>query len=137
MIIFYSSIRCFSETKANSFSYKMHKCNKQIQMKKKSIIILFYYYILYSSFWCTAFSPAVIPTDEPASQTQSAEEDHTQDERRKREAEGPPQFPVAAVIVYRTLGQLLPEHYDPDRRSLRYYINLSLNLIQLNFKKYF
>lgn len=57
----------------------------------------------------------------PAPQTLSAEEDHTQSERRKREAEGPPQFPVAAVIVYRTLGQLLPERYDPDRRSLRYH----------------
>uniref|UniRef100_A0AAY4D3X6 Cadherin EGF LAG seven-pass G-type receptor 1 n=1 Tax=Denticeps clupeoides TaxID=299321 RepID=A0AAY4D3X6_9TELE len=28
-------------------------------------------------------------------------------------------LPVAVVIVYRSLGQLLPERYDPDRRSLR------------------
>uniref|UniRef100_A0A4W5NMG0 Cadherin EGF LAG seven-pass G-type receptor 1b n=1 Tax=Hucho hucho TaxID=62062 RepID=A0A4W5NMG0_9TELE len=28
-------------------------------------------------------------------------------------------LPVAVVIIYRTLGQLLPENYDVDRRSLR------------------
>uniref|UniRef100_A0A667ZZJ2 Cadherin EGF LAG seven-pass G-type receptor 1 n=1 Tax=Myripristis murdjan TaxID=586833 RepID=A0A667ZZJ2_9TELE len=31
----------------------------------------------------------------------------------------PAPLPVAVVIVYRSLGQLLPERYDPDRRSLR------------------
>uniref|UniRef100_A0A8C7MDH3 Cadherin EGF LAG seven-pass G-type receptor 1 n=1 Tax=Oncorhynchus kisutch TaxID=8019 RepID=A0A8C7MDH3_ONCKI len=31
----------------------------------------------------------------------------------------PPPLPVAVVIVFRSLGQLLPERYDPDRRSLR------------------
>ncbi|XP_069855921.1 cadherin EGF LAG seven-pass G-type receptor 1 isoform X2 [Dipodomys merriami] len=39
--------------------------------------------------------------------------------RRRRHPEDPGQFAVALVIVYRTLGQLLPERYDPDRRSLR------------------
>ncbi|XP_036157861.1 cadherin EGF LAG seven-pass G-type receptor 1 isoform X4 [Myotis myotis] len=39
--------------------------------------------------------------------------------RRKRHPEEPGQFAVALVVVYRTLGQLLPERYDPDRRSLR------------------
>ncbi|XP_023558333.1 cadherin EGF LAG seven-pass G-type receptor 1 isoform X2 [Octodon degus] len=39
--------------------------------------------------------------------------------RRRRHPDGPGQFAVALVIVYRTLGQLLPEHYDSDRRSLR------------------
>ncbi|XP_033621772.1 cadherin EGF LAG seven-pass G-type receptor 1, partial [Fukomys damarensis] len=39
--------------------------------------------------------------------------------RRRRHPDDPGQFAVALVIVYRTLGQLLPEHYDPDRRSLR------------------
>ncbi|XP_036093576.1 cadherin EGF LAG seven-pass G-type receptor 1 isoform X5 [Rousettus aegyptiacus] len=39
--------------------------------------------------------------------------------RQKRHPEEPGQFAVALVVVYRTLGQLLPEHYDPDRRSLR------------------
>ncbi|XP_076860885.1 LOW QUALITY PROTEIN: cadherin EGF LAG seven-pass G-type receptor 1 [Brachyhypopomus gauderio] len=58
------------------------------------------------------------PTEEPMAQTVSSEEDHTP-ARRKRQAEGAPPFPVATVIVYRSLGQLLPENYDPDRRSLR------------------
>ncbi|NIG59503.1 cadherin EGF LAG seven-pass G-type receptor 1 [Pontoporia blainvillei] len=39
--------------------------------------------------------------------------------RRKRHPEEPGQFAVALVIIYQTLGQLLPERYDPDRRSLR------------------
>ncbi|XP_069442287.1 cadherin EGF LAG seven-pass G-type receptor 1 isoform X1 [Ovis canadensis] len=39
--------------------------------------------------------------------------------RRKRHPEEPGQFAVALVLICRTLGQLLPEHYDPDRRSLR------------------
>lgn len=39
--------------------------------------------------------------------------------RRKRHPDEPGQFAVALVVIYRTLGQLLPEHYDPDRRSLR------------------
>ncbi|XP_008592119.1 PREDICTED: cadherin EGF LAG seven-pass G-type receptor 1, partial [Galeopterus variegatus] len=39
--------------------------------------------------------------------------------RRRRHPDDPGQFAVALVIIYRTLGQLLPEHYDPDRRSLR------------------
>ncbi|XP_012927900.2 cadherin EGF LAG seven-pass G-type receptor 1 isoform X1 [Heterocephalus glaber] len=38
--------------------------------------------------------------------------------RRRRHPDSPGQFAVALVVVYRTLGQLLPEHYDPDRRSL-------------------
>ncbi|XP_046729152.1 cadherin EGF LAG seven-pass G-type receptor 1 isoform X2 [Silurus meridionalis] len=75
--------------------------------------------VLFPEFSIKSNQNKVVPTDEPASQTRSAEEDHTQKERRKREAEGPSHHPVAAVIVYRTLGQLLPERYDPDRRSLR------------------
>ncbi|XP_074182682.1 cadherin EGF LAG seven-pass G-type receptor 1 isoform X1 [Rhinolophus sinicus] len=39
--------------------------------------------------------------------------------RRRRHPDEPGQFAVALVIIYRTLGQLLPEYYDPDRRSLR------------------
>uniref|UniRef100_A0A8D1MW42 Cadherin EGF LAG seven-pass G-type receptor 1 n=1 Tax=Sus scrofa TaxID=9823 RepID=A0A8D1MW42_PIG len=39
--------------------------------------------------------------------------------RRKRHPEEPGQFAIALVMIYRTLGQLLPEHYEPDRRSLR------------------
>ncbi|XP_037369268.1 cadherin EGF LAG seven-pass G-type receptor 1 [Talpa occidentalis] len=40
-------------------------------------------------------------------------------QRRKRHPDEPGQFAVALVIIYRNLGQLLPEHYDPDHRSLR------------------
>ncbi|XP_053440843.1 cadherin EGF LAG seven-pass G-type receptor 1 isoform X3 [Nycticebus coucang] len=39
--------------------------------------------------------------------------------RRRRHPDDPSQFAVALVIIYRTLGKLLPERYDPDRRSLR------------------
>ncbi|XP_058164928.1 cadherin EGF LAG seven-pass G-type receptor 1 isoform X2 [Dasypus novemcinctus] len=39
--------------------------------------------------------------------------------RRRRHPGDPGQSAVALVLIYRTLGQLLPEHYDPDRRSLR------------------
>uniref|UniRef100_G3UIY0 Cadherin EGF LAG seven-pass G-type receptor 1 n=1 Tax=Loxodonta africana TaxID=9785 RepID=G3UIY0_LOXAF len=39
--------------------------------------------------------------------------------RQRRHPDESSQFAVALVIIYRTLGQLLPEHYDPDRRSLR------------------
>nr|XP_054098289.1 cadherin EGF LAG seven-pass G-type receptor 1 isoform X2 [Callithrix jacchus] len=39
--------------------------------------------------------------------------------RRRRHPDDAGQFAVALVIIYRTLGQFLPERYDPDRRSLR------------------
>uniref|UniRef100_A0A4W3HTH2 Cadherin EGF LAG seven-pass G-type receptor 1 n=1 Tax=Callorhinchus milii TaxID=7868 RepID=A0A4W3HTH2_CALMI len=39
--------------------------------------------------------------------------------RKKRSTEGPQHYAVAVVIVYRSLGWLLPERYDPDRRSMR------------------
>uniref|UniRef100_A0A3B3SA85 Cadherin EGF LAG seven-pass G-type receptor 1 n=1 Tax=Paramormyrops kingsleyae TaxID=1676925 RepID=A0A3B3SA85_9TELE len=39
--------------------------------------------------------------------------------KKRRDAENVVPLPVAMVIIYRSLGQLLPEHYDPDRRSLR------------------
>ncbi|XP_077025300.1 cadherin EGF LAG seven-pass G-type receptor 1 [Tamandua tetradactyla] len=39
--------------------------------------------------------------------------------RRRRHPADPGHSAVALVLIYRTLGQLLPEHYDPDRRSLR------------------
>uniref|UniRef100_A0AAY4BX72 Cadherin EGF LAG seven-pass G-type receptor 1 n=1 Tax=Denticeps clupeoides TaxID=299321 RepID=A0AAY4BX72_9TELE len=39
--------------------------------------------------------------------------------KRRRHTDVAQSLPVAVVIVYRSLGQLLPEHYDPDRRSLR------------------
>uniref|UniRef100_A0A8C2DC66 Cadherin EGF LAG seven-pass G-type receptor 1 n=1 Tax=Cyprinus carpio TaxID=7962 RepID=A0A8C2DC66_CYPCA len=61
----------------------------------------------------------ISPTDDPESQSRSEEEHDLATNKRKRHAESLPPFPVAAVIIYKSLGQLLPEHYDPDRRSLR------------------
>uniref|UniRef100_A0A8C6FYI7 Cadherin EGF LAG seven-pass G-type receptor 1 n=1 Tax=Moschus moschiferus TaxID=68415 RepID=A0A8C6FYI7_MOSMO len=57
------------------------------------------------------FKPMVRPR--PSAETEALSR------RRKRHPEEPGQFAIALVLVYRTLGQLLPEHYDPDRRSLR------------------
>uniref|UniRef100_A0A8C2DKV0 Cadherin EGF LAG seven-pass G-type receptor 1 n=1 Tax=Cyprinus carpio TaxID=7962 RepID=A0A8C2DKV0_CYPCA len=67
-----------------------------------------------------SLSLVVSPTDDPESQSRSEEEHDLATNKRKRHAESLPPFPVAAVIIYKSLGQLLPEHYDPDRRSLRY-----------------
>ncbi|KAK7795875.1 hypothetical protein U0070_000483 [Myodes glareolus] len=39
--------------------------------------------------------------------------------RQRRHLDEPKQFAVALVIIYWTLGQLLPEHSDPDHHSLR------------------
>uniref|UniRef100_A0A7N4NZD4 Cadherin EGF LAG seven-pass G-type receptor 1 n=1 Tax=Sarcophilus harrisii TaxID=9305 RepID=A0A7N4NZD4_SARHA len=39
--------------------------------------------------------------------------------RRKRQPDEWSQHAVALVLISRSLGQLLPEQYDPDRRSLR------------------
>ncbi|XP_061496273.1 cadherin EGF LAG seven-pass G-type receptor 1 isoform X3 [Rhineura floridana] len=39
--------------------------------------------------------------------------------RKRRHPEESNRHAVAIVIIYRTLGQFLPESYDPDRRSLR------------------
>ncbi|KAF7228987.1 transcript variant X3 [Nothobranchius furzeri] len=47
------------------------------------------------------------------------EEEHTVSDRKRRHLEPAAPLPVAVVIVYKSLGQLLPERYDPDRRSLR------------------
>lgn len=58
------------------------------------------------------------PSVEP-SQTDAPEEDHTLSNKRRRHVEPAAPLPVAVVIVFRSLGQLLPERYDPDRRSLR------------------
>uniref|UniRef100_A0A8C7SBF9 Cadherin EGF LAG seven-pass G-type receptor 1a n=1 Tax=Oncorhynchus mykiss TaxID=8022 RepID=A0A8C7SBF9_ONCMY len=58
------------------------------------------------------------PSVEP-SHTGAPEEDHTHSNKRRRHVESAAPLPVAVVIVFRSLGQLLPERYDPDRRSLR------------------
>ncbi|XP_074482164.1 cadherin EGF LAG seven-pass G-type receptor 1 isoform X2 [Sebastes fasciatus] len=58
----------------------------------------------------------------PAPQSETdppLEEEHTVSDRRRRHLEPAAPLPVAVVIVYKSLGKLLPERYDPDRRSLR------------------
>lgn len=39
--------------------------------------------------------------------------------KKRRHAEQPDPPAVVMVMIYRSLGRLLPESYDPDRRSLR------------------
>ncbi|XP_062928641.1 cadherin EGF LAG seven-pass G-type receptor 1 isoform X2 [Mobula hypostoma] len=39
--------------------------------------------------------------------------------KQKRSASESHQYAVGVVIIYRSLGQLLPERFDPDRRSMR------------------
>ncbi|XP_029473103.1 cadherin EGF LAG seven-pass G-type receptor 1 isoform X2 [Rhinatrema bivittatum] len=68
----------------------------------------------------------VLPTTKPSNQKLSSEiddgalnPDNALSKRKRRQPDPFNQYAVAVVIVYRSLGQLLPEHYDPDRRSLR------------------
>lgn len=57
----------------------------------------------------------------PPTQTDPLQEEAmTVSDRRRRHLEPAAPLPVAVVIVYKSLGSLLPERYDPDRRSLRY-----------------
>uniref|UniRef100_A0A3Q3FZG8 Cadherin EGF LAG seven-pass G-type receptor 1 n=1 Tax=Labrus bergylta TaxID=56723 RepID=A0A3Q3FZG8_9LABR len=51
--------------------------------------------------------------------TDSPQEEHTVSDRKRRHLDPAVPLPVAVVIVYKSLGKLLPERYDPDRRSLR------------------
>ncbi|XP_029019747.1 cadherin EGF LAG seven-pass G-type receptor 1 isoform X4 [Betta splendens] len=60
------------------------------------------------------------PAPAPPAQTEPPlAEEHTASNRRRRYLEPAAPLPVAVVIVYKSLGKLLPERYDPDRRSLR------------------
>nr|XP_033813815.1 cadherin EGF LAG seven-pass G-type receptor 1 isoform X2 [Geotrypetes seraphini] len=69
----------------------------------------------------------VLPTTKPSSHKLSSQmddedslnSDNALAQRKRRQPDPFDQVAVAVVIVYRSLGQLLPEHYDPDRRSLR------------------
>uniref|UniRef100_A0A8C3TIL7 Cadherin EGF LAG seven-pass G-type receptor 1 n=1 Tax=Chelydra serpentina TaxID=8475 RepID=A0A8C3TIL7_CHESE len=68
----------------------------------------------------------VAPTMKPSNQKLSSKPDNgilnpenAFTKRKKRHPDESNQYAVAMVIIYRSLGQLLPEHYDPDRRSLR------------------
>ncbi|XP_019732668.1 cadherin EGF LAG seven-pass G-type receptor 1-like isoform X3 [Hippocampus comes] len=60
------------------------------------------------------------PTTAPAAQTGTPPmEVHTSYDRSRRHLVPAVHLPVAVVIVYKSLGTLLPERFDPDRRSLR------------------
>uniref|UniRef100_A0A4W6E6Z8 Cadherin EGF LAG seven-pass G-type receptor 1 n=1 Tax=Lates calcarifer TaxID=8187 RepID=A0A4W6E6Z8_LATCA len=78
--------------------------------------------VLSQSVHLSIFSPSnsAEPTAAPSTQTNPPqEEEHTVSDRRRRHLEPAAPLPVAVVIVYKSLGKLLPERYDPDRRSLR------------------
>lgn len=72
---------------------------------------------------CIAGTPTVRPVGGKAAPQEASPGPGAEGEapfrRRKRHPDEPGRFAVALVIIYRTLGQLLPERYDPDRRSLR------------------
>ncbi|XP_028304678.1 cadherin EGF LAG seven-pass G-type receptor 1 isoform X4 [Gouania willdenowi] len=57
--------------------------------------------------------------DSPTQTNAPALEEHTMSDRRRRHLEPPAPLSVVVVIVYKSLGMLLPERFDPDRRSLR------------------
>ncbi|XP_072003202.1 cadherin EGF LAG seven-pass G-type receptor 1 isoform X3 [Engystomops pustulosus] len=73
----------------------------------------------------TLFKPPerkALPTVKPPNQKYSdidEEYESRLSKRKKRQPDPSNQHAIAMVIVYRSLGQLLPENYDPDRRSLR------------------
>ncbi|XP_034530111.1 cadherin EGF LAG seven-pass G-type receptor 1 [Notolabrus celidotus] len=58
-------------------------------------------------------------TSAPSTQTDPPQEENTVSQRKPRHLDPAVPLPVAVVIVYKSLGNLLPERYDPDRRSLR------------------
>uniref|UniRef100_A0A8C1R4N8 Cadherin EGF LAG seven-pass G-type receptor 1b n=1 Tax=Cyprinus carpio TaxID=7962 RepID=A0A8C1R4N8_CYPCA len=64
--------------------------------------------------------PAKIePTESFISMGGSDNVDFTSSIKKRRHAEQPDPPAVVMVMIYRSLGGLLPESYDPDRRSLR------------------
>ncbi|TRY59254.1 hypothetical protein DNTS_026390, partial [Danionella cerebrum] len=75
--------------------------------------------VLFPEFSFTSAEHTVPPTEDPLLESSSEENLNLAMKKRKRHAESLPPFPVAAVIIFKSLGQLLPQQYDPDRRSLR------------------
>ncbi|XP_064362170.1 cadherin EGF LAG seven-pass G-type receptor 1 isoform X6 [Dromaius novaehollandiae] len=77
----------------------------------------------------TLFRPSdrkAVPTMKPSNQRLSSKvngdglsPESAFTKRRKRHPDDSTQYTVAMIIIYRSLGHLLPENYDPDRRSLR------------------
>ncbi|XP_059402797.1 cadherin EGF LAG seven-pass G-type receptor 1-like [Carassius carassius] len=68
----------------------------------------------------TTEPPAQIEhTESFLSMDESDNVDFTSSIKKRRHAEQPDPPAVVMVLIYRSLGRLLPESYDPDRRSLR------------------
>lgn len=77
-------------------------------------------YVQFPHFNLRTQSLRVEPTPVPPSPTDGPrEEENALSNRKRRHLEPATPLPVAVVIVYKSLGKLLPERYDPDRRSLR------------------
>ncbi|XP_075907847.1 cadherin EGF LAG seven-pass G-type receptor 1 isoform X3 [Nelusetta ayraudi] len=77
-------------------------------------------YVQFPHFNLRTQSLRVEPTPVPLSPTDGPrEEENALSNRKRRHLEPAAPLPVAVVIVYKSLGKLLPERYDPDRRSLR------------------
>eukprot|EP00062_Callorhinchus_milii_P009585 gi/632953584/ref/XP_007892498.1/ PREDICTED: cadherin EGF LAG seven-pass G-type receptor 2 [Callorhinchus milii] len=57
--------------------------------------------------------------DSPRTTEPSTEEENAPLYRQKRHPETNEEDAIATIIIYWTLGELLPEQYDPDKRSLR------------------
>lgn len=78
------------------------------------------YYVLFTIDAFTTEPPAQIePTESYISLDGSDTIDLTPSIKKRRHAEQPDPPAVVMVMIYRSLGRLLPESYDPDRRSLR------------------
>lgn len=68
----------------------------------------------------TTEPPAQIaPTESFFSMDGSDIVDLTPSIKRRRHTDQPDPPAVVMVMIHRSLGRLLPESYDPDRRSLR------------------
>uniref|UniRef100_A0A8C3R7R4 Cadherin EGF LAG seven-pass G-type receptor 1 n=1 Tax=Cyanoderma ruficeps TaxID=181631 RepID=A0A8C3R7R4_9PASS len=72
------------------------------------------------------FVPIAVPTMKPSNQKIPSKlnsdvfsPESAFAKRKKRHPDIETHHTVAMVIIYRSLGHLLPENYDPDRRSLR------------------
>ncbi|XP_078098403.1 cadherin EGF LAG seven-pass G-type receptor 2 isoform X5 [Mustelus asterias] len=68
------------------------------------------------------FTPAEIKVSLPENlkiPASSSEDESAAPNRKRRQSSSNEQDAIASIIIYWTLGELLPEQYDPDKRSLR------------------
>ncbi|XP_072336405.1 cadherin EGF LAG seven-pass G-type receptor 2 isoform X1 [Scyliorhinus torazame] len=68
------------------------------------------------------FTPAEIKVslpEDPKAPASSLEDESAGLNRKRRQSDSNEQDAIASIIIYWTLGELLPEQYDPDKRSLR------------------